>query len=308
METQELKFKTTLQSAGIKTSPNNNNETSIYIPKNIAQALSFQKNAPLALIIEKENILTALKKAQIFLETSIVKGFYSDLSNIIKKAETVFAGTSSIEYQVTVVNNPANNQDRWYFKDLKKNAFNIRDFLIENQSFLLFFVENDKIVLHILNDDIDNNSFDEKAFIESNKKLESLNETDKETIVYRRIEQSYLRKFLFQFKSVAQCSICNRDFPKDFLVTAHLKMRSKCTFEERIDYKVIVKAMCNFGCDELYERGYISVLNGKIVKLNKNKPVTNAITQYIDSLEGQPFKGFNDLNKKYLDWHYNYHQ
>lgn len=304
MENQELKFKTTLQSAGIKTSPNNSNETSIYIPKHIAKSLNFQKNQSLTLVIEKVNILKALNKAQAFLETSIVKSFYSDLSDVIKKAETIFDDNNRINYTVTVVN----NQNRWYFKDLKKNIINIRDFLIENQSFLLFSLENDNIILQILNDDIDNASFDDKAFIDSNKKLDSLNETDKETIVYRRLEQSYLRKHLFQFKTIAQCCICNRDFPKDFLVTAHLKMRSKCTFEEKMDYKVIVASMCSFGCDDLYERGYISVVNGKIIKLNKNKLVTDAVTEYINIIEGKSFRGYNDLNKKYLEWHYNYHK
>jgi hypothetical protein len=38
--------------------------------------------------------------------------------------------------------------------------------------------------------------------------------------------------------------------------------------------------MCSFGCDDLYEKGYLAVRDGKIVDLH-TKPVTPIIKQYI---------------------------
>ena len=53
------------------------------------------------------------------------------------------------------------------------------------------------------------------------------------------------------------------------LVAAHIKKRAACSLEEKKDYKSIVMPMCSFGCDYLYERGYIAVSDGKIIDLKK---------------------------------------
>jgi predicted restriction endonuclease len=43
------------------------------------------------------------------------------------------------------------------------------------------------------------------------------------------------------------------------LVAAHIKRRSWCTDSEKRDIENIGMLNCKFGCDELYERGFVSV-------------------------------------------------
>ena len=46
---------------------------------------------------------------------------------------------------------------------------------------------------------------------------------------------------------------------KEFLVAAHVKPRSACTLDERRDWQHVVMVACRFGCDELYERGFVTI-------------------------------------------------
>lgn len=117
-----------------------------------------------------------------------------------------------------------------------------------------------------------------------------------------RIEQSFLRKCLFEGKSQEKCGICGHTFPIEFLVAAHIKRRSDCTLEERLDYQYIVMPMCKFGCDELYERHYITVKDG-IVKSKGTRPESAVIQGYISSIDGQQCLHWNDKTRRYFDWH-----
>jgi hypothetical protein len=63
--------------------------------------------------------------------------------------------------------------------------------------------------------------------------------------------------------------------------------------------------MCRFGCDELYENGYISVKKGKVVSLAK-EDVTDVLTEYIHGIESRDIGGYwNSGTQKYFEWHLN---
>ena len=62
-------------------------------------------------------------------------------------------------------------------------------------------------------------------------------------------------------------------------MAAHIKKRSFSSTEEKLDYKNIVMPMCKFGCDELYEKGYIIIKDGQVV-INKT-PITESIKIYL---------------------------
>lgn len=138
------------------------------------------------------------------------------------------------------------------------------------------------------------------------EKLNSLNETDIEYQSNRRLEQGYLKQLLFGKKTKEKCSCCGNEYPISFLVTAHIKKRSKCSKEERLD-KNIVMAMCKFGCDELYEKGYISVLDGVFIDLEK-RPITDTMKSYIKNVNGNKCSSFNQESMKYFEWHKNHHK
>lgn len=125
--------------------------------------------------------------------------------------------------------------------------------------------------------------------------------------MYRK-EQDKLRKYLLGAKEVGNCGICGEQFPVDFLVAAHIKKRSSCTLEEKRDIKHIAIPMCKFGCDELFERGYISVLDGKVVSLVENTRLPRQVKRYIENIEGKICEYNNQNREKYFLWHYNIHK
>lgn len=119
-----------------------------------------------------------------------------------------------------------------------------------------------------------------------------------------RKEQGYLRKQLFKDKKVERCSICGEELPVDMLVTAHIKKRSLCTKEERLDVENIVLPMCKLGCDDLYEKGYILVECG-IVGINRSKKLTPRLEAYLDNIKGARCFGWKVEMEKYFEYHNN---
>ena len=117
-----------------------------------------------------------------------------------------------------------------------------------------------------------------------------------------RVEQSFLRKSLFR-GSVASCCICSNKLPIEFLAAAHIKKRSACTREEKLDSTNIAMAACKFGCDELYERGYIAVSeSGTILKSTKRLHTSHSKV-FVDQLVGKTCSAFNENNRHYFQWH-----
>lgn len=88
--------------------------------------------------------------------------------------------------------------------------------------------------------------------------LELADAIDGKRLATFRKEHETLKNHLFKGKLAAQCAVCGESYPRQFLITAHLKKRSKCTAQERINPDVVLP-MCTFGCDALYERGYLSL-------------------------------------------------
>lgn len=151
------------------------------------------------------------------------------------------------------------------------------------------------------------NKIVKKGEVSIRKKIlnKQYNETDIEFTGKRRVEQSQLRKKLLDGRNSANCTICNIDRPESMLVAGHIKKRSECTNEEKNDFNVGT-LICLFGCDVLFEEGYISVNDsGKVIQL---KEVNNKnIQSYIDKLKNTSVIDYNLNNAKYYKWHYNYH-
>jgi hypothetical protein len=136
--------------------------------------------------------------------------------------------------------------------------------------------------------------------------LPFLDKTEKEFVSKRRLEQGYLRKVLFKNKSTIECSCCGKNFPVSFVWCSHIKKRNFCSLDEKNDINVVTP-MCKFGCDDLFEKGFISVNNeGKIVQI---KEVQNDnIEKYINGIINNRVINFSEKNSKYFNWHYEYHK
>lgn len=55
---------------------------------------------------------------------------------------------------------------------------------------------------------------------------------------------------------------------------------------QAVDVKANIVPMCKLGCDDLFERGYIAVLNG-IVKVVPGHYLTTPVAEYLKIIAGR---------------------
>jgi hypothetical protein len=120
-----------------------------------------------------------------------------------------------------------------------------------------------------------------------------------------RKEQAKLRRALFGAKRNGICGLCGKTLPVELLVAAHIKKRSRCTTEERRDYTNLVMAMCKLGCDDLFERGFVAVVDGKVVKTERIS-FTPDLATYVDLLLGREVPLWSTGSRPYFYWHSTY--
>jgi hypothetical protein len=125
---------------------------------------------------------------------------------------------------------------------------------------------------------------------------------DRDSKSKSRKEQSFLRAYLLDNNTTGSCVICRHDFPFDMLVAAHLKKRSECTTEEKKDIGNVAALMCKTGCDDLYEKGYISVEGGKVVQ-TKKRVDTARLSEVISDVLGNAVVNWSD-SAEYYEWHH----
>ena len=90
---------------------------------------------------------------------------------------------------------------------------------------------------------------------------------DRKVEASQRVEQAYLRRALFS-GPYARYDLCGRQYEIEFLIAAHIKKRAACADAERRDVRHVIMAACKFGCDELYERGYITINGDGVLQLS----------------------------------------
>lgn len=134
-----------------------------------------------------------------------------------------------------------------------------------------------------------------KVYLDNNEGL------DKEILSKRRVEQGILRRVLFNQQPTFICCICQREYLTSFMVAAHIKKRSECNREERLDIDNIVVPMCKFGCDDLYEHGYISVDKGVVTIINDN--VTRPMLEHMKEIKGNVCSYWKSETEQYFQWH-----
>jgi hypothetical protein len=119
----------------------------------------------------------------------------------------------------------------------------------------------------------------------------------------QRAEQAYLRRALFSGPH-ARCDLCGRQFEIEFLVAAHIKRRAACTDSERRDVRHVIMAACKFGCDELYERGYITINSDGVLQLSMALQAGGQAHSYAAGhLAGKTFGRAMAGPEDYFGWH-----
>lgn len=125
---------------------------------------------------------------------------------------------------------------------------------------------------------------------------------DRDVQTKARIEQGFLRKTLFGVSRKGTCGICGKEYAVEFLRAAHIKARSHCTQDERLDAENIVMPMCTFGCDELYEKGHIGIKAGRVIRM---KPLGygGAAAEYVAAIENRRCELWSLNRAPYFQWH-----
>lgn len=118
-----------------------------------------------------------------------------------------------------------------------------------------------------------------------------------------RGEQAQLKRFLIPGLS-GECALCGRLLPKAFLIAAHIKKRAVCTDDEKRDLANVAMLACLLGCDGLYERGYIGVDAGGVIRVSPFAAEVPGIAEHIDTyLAGRTVTWWTPQREKYFAWH-----
>ena len=131
--------------------------------------------------------------------------------------------------------------------------------------------------------------------------LNIVGELDDRRHVVTRKEQAFLRKYLFRGRDYGTCFLCRKELPVELLVTAHIKRRADCSEEERRDLRNIVP-MCLLGCDALFERGYLAVVDGKIDVRPHVVGNGSGLSAILGELRGRQIS-VEAERRKYFDYH-----
>ncbi|MEU4743288.1 hypothetical protein AB0G02_22890 [Actinosynnema sp. NPDC023658] len=129
-------------------------------------------------------------------------------------------------------------------------------------------------------------------------------ELDSSAQVKVRTEQSRLRALLAGGRDEAECALCGDLLPLRFLVAAHVKKRALCTDDERRDLDNIAMLACTFGCDSLYEAGWITVDEHGTVRTcpPESAPEGNLRNRLLH-LRGRSCPAHKPSSAAYFEWH-----
>ena len=143
----------------------------------------------------------------------------------------------------------------------------------------------------------------DKNFEEHYKfRLNELEDTDRQgNQTQSRKEQGILRAILFKDVTETQCAICQRTFPTDLMVAAHIKPRSKCSALERKNPNVVMP-VCKVGCDDFFEEGYIIVDTTGVIRVNQGKNYSPELKSILTDTAGKRCTHFNNDTAKFFSY------
>ncbi len=120
-----------------------------------------------------------------------------------------------------------------------------------------------------------------------------------------RLEQRKLRKSKFGDWSHVSCELCGRLFPRRLVRAAHIKRRSWLEPGEYLQLANIMAA-CTFGCDELFEHGYVYVdQSGRIRPGTQMQPGSSIENVFKDQLAERICAAYSMDSARFFEFHRN---
>lgn len=160
---------------------------------------------------------------------------------------------------------------------------------------------------YFVEDSSDNESYEPPVGVDALKYVELaqslVGSLDLARVSGQRREQSLIRGALGLYSDpTANCGICGNNFPVKFLVAGHVKKRSACDDDEKRDVQNVAIPVCLFGCDVLFERRVIKVVDGVIKTIATG---SRSVDEYLRQIEGNIAPGYTADRARYFDWHAN---
>jgi hypothetical protein len=119
-----------------------------------------------------------------------------------------------------------------------------------------------------------------------------------------RTEQARLRRLLAQGATSAECVLCGDQYPLKFLIAAHIKKRAVCTDQERRDLMHVAMLACTFGCDRLYESGWLTVDQHGVVQTRLADDLPGgSVRNRLLHLQGRHCTAHSVDSEPYFAWH-----
>lgn len=128
--------------------------------------------------------------------------------------------------------------------------------------------------------------------------------SDRRTLGAVRTEQRFLRNQQLQLRG-SSCTLCGHSFPEELLIAAHIKPRWACSEDERLDTRNVSMLACLFGCDALFELGYVVV--GQDGVIEAGRPSMEQVGKRIEDLIGRRCRAHDDNSRHYFAWHRQHH-
>jgi hypothetical protein len=119
--------------------------------------------------------------------------------------------------------------------------------------------------------------------------------------IEERGEQAGLRRILLGGADTVACALCGDIYPVRFLWAAHIKKRGLCADSERRDLLHIAMAACVFGCDALFEAGYIGVSKDGIIISASD--LDGTVARRVRDLRGRCRHAHTARSEPYFRWH-----
>ncbi len=118
-----------------------------------------------------------------------------------------------------------------------------------------------------------------------------------------RAEQAKIRSLKFGTSAELTCDMCGRAFPKRLVRAAHIKRRSHLDPGEHMNLGNIMAA-CAFGCDEMFEHGYIYVdSTGAIRTDNRVTPGSSLEEFFAERLAEHVCAAYSDASATFFAYH-----
>lgn len=124
--------------------------------------------------------------------------------------------------------------------------------------------------------------------------------SDRWTLGAVRTEQRFLRNQQLQLRG-SSCSLCGHSFPEELLIAAHIKPRSVGSEKECMETRNVSMLAFLFGCDALFELGYLVV--GESGVIEAGKPGPKQVKDRIEGLLGRKCRAHDERSRGYFAWH-----